>query len=138
MPTTRLIVLSLIVLESVAVLAQSPVIVAQVSLRNQNRSIRPTALVTPTTGGVYRISAYMATAKASFHSSWATYLNWTDDYEHTFQSVPVTVGGDKLYSQAIVIVRGASNVPITYSVGFGGELAQPYDLFITVEQLESD
>lgn len=139
MKTARLLIVLLIVLVSVAAFGQSPVIVAQVSVLNQNSRIPPTILVTPVTSGIYRISVYMVASKIST-SHWSLGLSWTDEVQdqntpHFWVQVPANVFST--YSHATQIVRAVAGKPINYSVA-GNARGVTYNLFITVEQLESD
>jgi hypothetical protein len=142
MKTARLLVLSLIVLASAAAFAQSPVIVAQVSLLNQQNTIPTTTLVTPATNGVYRVSAYLIGSKYDNQNEWNVGLLWKDEIgqEKTIQNWLIAPNNQiPLYSQAMQILRATAGNPITYHVGvLGTPRGVTYNLFITVEQLESD
>jgi hypothetical protein len=70
-------------------------------------------------------------------------LTWSDDSgkeaeaPSTWVNLPNTVGGG-FYAQNTIIVRVAAGQPITYSVQVGANTNFSYNLFITVEQLETD
>lgn len=140
MKTARLVVFSLMVLVSVAAFGQSPVIVAQVSLRNQGQAIGPTPLLTPPTTGVYRVSAYISSSNAPSTGYWSLHIKWVD--ENALRKSPrhwIEVGTSVLkYSQGTLIVRAVAGQPIKYDVDQSGPPDFDYNLFITVEQLESD
>lgn len=111
----RLLVLSLVVMASVTALAQSPVIVAQVSLFSESQSIAPTTLFTPSNSGVYRISAYMFTKNAVNSGYWSLHLKWVDD--DNSRETPkfwVQVTSKPRYSQGSEIVRAVAGQPISY------------------------
>jgi hypothetical protein len=142
MKIARLLILSLIVLASPAVFAQSfPQVVAQVSLLNQTQPIRQTVLVTPTTTGLFRISVYMSAGGGPENGgNWAFTLNWVDDQgllRHPLSSVVLQSEGS--YVTTTQVIRSAKDQPIRYAVPDSGHVPEfAYDLCVTVEQLESD
>ncbi|MBA3913083.1 MAG: hypothetical protein H0X25_04330 [Acidobacteriales bacterium] len=137
-----LVVFSLIVLASGAALAlSSPQIVAQASLLNQNSKIVGAPLFTPTTNGAYRVSAYLVVAAFQSQKVWALQINWIDDVQR--EQTPsgwlqAPSSAMLLNGQATTIVRAIAGQPITFNVWPMNQPKTSYDLFITVEQLESD
>src|SRR5690349_1169923 len=96
----HLFVVLFVIVLSASAFAQTPVIVAQVTVFNQSTKIPPTALVTPALNGVYRVSAYMTelATKQSKGRDVLT-LTWSDDSgkeaeaPSTWVNLPNTVGG---------------------------------------------
>jgi len=142
MRLARLLVLAVIVLASASALDQSPVIVAQLTLLNQNNQIPPTVLLTPATHGIYRVSAYMTELATKFTvGTYNLVLNWSDEAGGPEQSPPswVELPANR-YSSGTLIVRSVAGKSIQYYVnGSNGTKTNfSYNLFITVEQLETD
>jgi hypothetical protein len=138
MKIARLLVLSLIVLPSAAAVGQSsPIIVVQLSLLNQYR-ITPTTLFTPTTGGVYRISTYMSRRRGPINTgAWEMGLAWKDG-NNAEGADPGYINNTISGSANTTVIRVSAGTPIHYSVHPIAEPTFNYDLYITVEQLESD
>ncbi len=120
-------------------LAQSPMIVAQLSFLNQTTPVPPTPLVTPTGNAFYRVSVYAEVTKTDqTGSSMCITFGWTDNVTERSQVVKVwtspEAGPQWAYSTILTQVIGGQ--PLTYSgQKCGGEQAEPMDVFITVEQL---
>ncbi|HZQ68344.1 MAG TPA: hypothetical protein VFA68_07475 [Terriglobales bacterium] len=139
MKRNRLIVLCLIVLASASAFAQSPVIVAQVTLLNQFGKIAPATLLNPTTNGVYRITGYMTVLPTDKKplGKWDPSIVW-DDETNIFQTFSWEVNPTQRTGQGVIVVRTLAGRPIVYYVNGGSATNFNYDLFITVEQLETD
>jgi hypothetical protein len=140
MKLARLLVCSLIVLASAAAFAQSsPQIVAQVSLQNQSADIPRTVLVTPTASGIYRITAYFVSGSNSATGGWGLRLHWKD--EDGGRITPIRWADLGRLTHVISVtytVRSITGQPIQFSVNGFDSPNFSYNLFITVEQLESD
>jgi hypothetical protein len=132
----------MIVLAScVAATAQSPTIVAQVSLTNQTTRIPKTTLVTPSADALYRVTAYLNMVGADNSSSFTCLTTgWSDNGGGRSQIVFVdsTLNqGVPTWLSTTFSARVKAGVPLVYSVSLcKGGVFNPYDLFITVEQLQ--
>lgn len=132
--------LILLLLLCAPVFAQSPKIVAHVDLINHTSTIPATALLTPPSGGLYRVSAYMyVTSYNQTGSIWYLNIGWADTkgkrtQQFTVQQTPNHNG--PTWAQATVVAVDAAGSPLTYTVTQDGEDYAPFDLFITVEQLQ--
>lgn len=94
--------------------------------------------MTPTTSGVYRVSVYLAGGAIAPTGKWKARIHWTD--EDGARSTPrdwAILGKDQVVS-ATQIIRAIAGRPIVYFVGRTESPTFSYNLFITVEQLESD
>lgn len=125
--------------------AQSPKIVAKVALTNQSNAIPPTALVTPADAALYRVSAYMTvTSYNETGARWCFNIGWTDDVSQRskqFQVDNTQNNGTPTWIFTTIVARDVGGKPLGYSVantgqGCQGEQFQPFDLFITVEQIQ--
>jgi hypothetical protein len=111
-----------------------PCEVASVNLTAQTAAIPPTIIFTPTTSGLYRISAYLSTS-ATTGSVWKYAVTWTDDEKaRNSGAMPVGPGAFGAFSATVQSVGGKA---ISYSVGAGAgnSPASTFNLVITVEQL---
>jgi hypothetical protein len=111
-----------------------PCEVASVTLTAQTAAIPPTVIFTPTTAGLYRISAYLSTS-ATKSSVWKYAFTWTDDEKaRNSGAQPVGPGTFSAFSAS---VQSAAGQQITYSVGAGAgnPPGSTFNLVITVEQL---
>jgi hypothetical protein len=132
------LLLPVVLLFSTAGFAQSsPQIVAQVSLLNQNSATRPTSLFTPVTSGVYRISSYMVASRGT-KSVWSLSFGWTDEHRPAAVTDLFVPNNTTLSDSNTLVVRAIAGTPIYYKVNRITSSTITYDLFITVEQLESD
>jgi hypothetical protein len=132
----------------------SPVIVATVNLTNQTAPISSTTLFTPTSTGVYRVTAYMTqvTPVNTLNIFWYLTLHWTDDAGTQSASLrtnhillqtltsgtpPVSYGFDALPPGSTSIIEAKAGQPITYSVVLSkGTNGGTFSLYLVVEQLE--
>lgn len=109
MRIARLLLLSLTVLASAAAFGQSAQIVAQVKLLNQSSRIPWTTLLTPSTNGLFRVSAYLVGSNNAKSGDWTLNLMWTDEVKRQstpdFLEVPFT----SLHSQGTETVRALAN-----------------------------
>jgi hypothetical protein len=139
MKLASLFALSLVLLASVAALGQSfPKVVAQDSVLDQSENIEGRTLLTPTKSGVYRVSVYLAGGATEPAGKWKARVHWTD--EKGGRSTPrdwAILAKSQLVS-ATQIIRAIAGRPIVYFVGRTDSADFTYNLFITVEQLESD
>jgi hypothetical protein len=122
---------------------QSAVIVKQVALTNQTAFISPTELLIPTSTALYRVSAYFEVL--SFSRDGDEYflnIGWTDATLTGNRKKTLTIRDydPALYSNsASLIVSDLAGKPLEYSVTDNLGLQQPadpFDLYITVEQLQ--
>lgn len=126
-------------------LGQSAVIVAQVALTNQTSYIPLTALVTPESNALYRVSAYFEVLSLEHSGVCDHYdlnIRWSDTspvvkgmstltvYDNSFCNAPYS-------AQKTVIVSDLAGKPLGYSVtGVGDAPLVPLNVYITVEQLQ--
>jgi hypothetical protein len=133
-------VLVLFLLLCVPVFAQSPKIVAHVDLINQTNTIPATALLTPPSSGLYRVSAYMdVTSYTQSGSIWYLNIGWTDTAGHRSKQFAVQQTPNHngpTWAEGTVVAGDVAGRPLNYSVTLDGEDYAPFDLFITVEQLQ--
>jgi len=115
----------------------SPVIVATVSLIDQDAAIGATTLFTPSASGLYRVQVYQVCTVAGTGGVLATTIGWTDDEQAQVSKpasdVDLTVLGEA--ASGILFLRGTP-VAITYTstaVGIAG--GAEFALFIVLEQL---
>jgi hypothetical protein len=108
-----------------------PDIVAQITLTQQQAGIDPTALFTPITTGIYRISSL---ADASMTALVGAGVELTVS---GINSVVLDTPGGTIGEQ-IAMVRGVAQIAINYSVTAGpyGQVATPYDLYIAAELMQ--
>ena len=120
---------------------QTPIIIKQVSLKNQTTSPTVT-LYTPTSSGLYRITVYASVTPSSGNDVCPN-VTWTD--ESGEQSQGIMMGWSNFSScafpgpssgGAVLIVHSEANQPVTFNAGFSGSSEDEYNLFITVEQLQ--
>jgi hypothetical protein len=110
-----------------------PCEVASVTLTAQTAAIPPTVIFTPTTSGLYRVSAYLSTSPTA-GSVWKYALTWSDD-EKARNSGPQPVGPGT-FGAFSATVQSAAGKAISYSVGAGANpTGSTFNLVITVEQL---
>lgn len=119
--------------------AQSPTIVAQVDLTNQTAPIPLTGLVTPANDALYRISIYLEVP--SFNPAggiWCVATGWTDNVGPKKQTTSVNEANTTLWISATILARDLSANQLSYSVSGCHQKvsSQPYNLFMTVEQLQ--
>ena len=116
-----------------------PVIVAQKALVNQIGNIPSTTLLTPKKSGLFRISAYEVTFASGGPAPFMVFT-YSDDGGAAYQYFDF-FGGPGCATQLTLtcnystVIRAVAKVPVQYSVEVYGD-ALPYDLFITVEQLQ--
>ena len=110
-----------------------PCEVASVTFTAQTAAIPPTVIFTPTTAGLYRVSAYLSTSPTA-GSVWKYALTWTDDEKaRNSGAQPVGPGTFGAFSVTVQSVGGKA---ISYSVGAGSNPpGASFNLVITVEQL---
>jgi hypothetical protein len=114
-----------------------PSAVARVSLTNQSSTIPLTALVTPHTNGVFRVSYSLIELPPCSGTSLggAATLFWTDDRgAEEWNPELSSLGTGVFYSS--VLLRDLSGMPLSYEIATGDVPCTPYDLFLTVEQLQ--
>jgi hypothetical protein len=120
-----------------------PVIVAQKALVNQIGNIPSTTLLTPKKSGLFRISAYEVTFASGGPAPFMVFT-YSDDGGPAYQyfqffgqepGCPVQGSYPPLTCNYSTVIRAVAKVPVQYSVEVYGD-ALPYDLFITVEQLQ--
>ncbi len=120
--------------------AQSPTIVAQVSLTNQAAPIPKTTLVTPSADALYRVTAYFVVTKTNRSGTlWHLTLGWEGDGGTKATDVTIASNPNEGYPTWVswtVSPGDKAGFPLTYQVGPTGTIANPYNLFITVEQLQ--
>ena len=111
-----------------------PCVVATLSVTNQTVPVSETALFTPTTSGLFRVTVYMESS-AIQGSVWSLQFKNTDDLKKRSGSIVQVAPGQLL--SGVSVYRDVAGQPITYTVAQVkvGEGAF-YDLFVTVEQLQ--
>ncbi len=136
----RLTICSLVILWTCSAFAQSPVIVANVSLLNQISTIFPTTLVTPSSDALYRITAYMEMTKTNTSNwSWCANFFFNDGLRKRGVGVEVETNSDNDVSSGVFVAADKAGVPLTYSVTdcSGTKRGkEPFNLFFTIEQLQ--
>jgi|SRR5580700_1734987 hypothetical protein len=117
-----------------------PVIAANVSIVNQTGQIPPTVLLTPTGNSLYRVSVYFSVLTPGSQNGgnlWCVNITWTDDGQKRTKTAQVNTSTVGNYTTLVIPVRAIANQPLSYSlVGCDGIAPEPYDLLITVEQLQ--
>jgi hypothetical protein len=127
----------------------SPSIVASRQLTGRTTMIPTTALFTPSTTGLYRVSAYIAmSTSGTTGCPWDLTFGWTDDAgaEQASELLQLSASahppsaygfGENALTQT-AIMRAVAGSPITYTVpatGCSGDNGT-YELFMTVERLQ--
>ena len=133
----------------------APTIVARIALVNQTAAIPTTTLFTPTSDGLYRISAYGAitTPVSPNGANWSVFFGWTDEAGMEGSGEPLVIiadfntpqnaygvctqgaNGTQSPAGCVLVVRSLAGKPLTYSVTAEFAAGGTYELFITVEQL---
>ena len=126
---------------SYVAIPSTPTIVAQVALTNQSATILPTPILTPQSSGVYRISENALSRDqncVNASSLLSSTLDWVDDVGPRSVFSTATLPGGGLFMNWVfswtVIVKASAGAPIAYEIPQVN--CKPYDLFITVEQLQ--
>src|SRR5215831_12752696 len=126
----------------IGAMPQSATIVAQVSLTNQTSSIPRTTLVTPSADALYRVTAYFNTVKGdALGTRWCLFFYWGDDEgQRSIGPFGVDALGDTgpTVASTTVPAQVQAGRPLRYQTGPcpGGTKNDPYNLYITVEQLQ--
>jgi|GEM_PF-5569642 len=134
--------LLIIVSSCIGATAQSATIVAQVSLTNQTLGIPRTTLVTPSADALYRVTAYFDLANGdALYTRWCLGFFYADDVARRGGDfLEITAPGDYLATAASTTFAAQvrAGMPLTYTTGVcnGGNKKDPYNLYITVEQLQ--
>lgn len=114
-----------------------PCVVASVSLTNQSQKALQIPLFTPSSDGLYRVSAYMRTSTGTNQrASWQLTLGWTDELGTNVSGSSI---GPDSFLPITLVVRDIGGQPLAYSVkphGGGQGVGMTYDLFVTVEQVQ--
>jgi hypothetical protein len=118
----------------------SPGTVAQVSLTNQNGPIPLTTLVTPQANAVFRVSIdwielppCSGPGPGSILTLYYTDERGSENLPPPLTTLPTPGQGE---GNSSVIVRDLSGMPLSYEIETGNLPCTPYDLFLTVEQLQ--
>jgi hypothetical protein len=114
--------------------AALPCIVASIALTDQTTPASQIAVVTPTTSGVFRVTAYIESS-ALDGSQWGLQFKYTDDLRGRSEGLYQIHPGDSV--SLVYSIRDVAGQPITYTVSelknwTGGS----YDLFVAVEQIQ--
>lgn len=113
---------------------QVPAVVAQVALQNQTGAIPPTNLLTVSKSGLFRISLY-ETGQCNNTYPFATQFQWNDDMGQHVEMFPINSFDDGVVGNTVLVrVNGGSSV--SYSVPASQVNCTPYELYMTVEQLQ--
>jgi hypothetical protein len=133
--------LLLVAASCVGAAAQSATIVAQVSITNQSASIPRTVLVTPSADALYRVTAYFDSSKLDQSKSvWCLVTAWTDDAAPRRQTVHIDSSANQGYPtwlSTTFSTRVKAGVSLIYEVTrCTGQVNNPFDLYLTVEQLQ--
>jgi len=115
--------------------AALPCVVASVSLLDQTAPFPQTALLTSTTGGLFRVTQYLESSHIK-GSTWGVTFGWTDDLKTWSTGVFQAHAGS--ISAGTWVVRIIPGQSITYAVtqGNNNPPGTSYYLFVTVEQLQ--
>lgn len=116
---------------------RAPVIVAQVALSDQTGAIPVSTLVTPRSSGLFRVSgSVIGLAGCNSTAPAEVALIWTDDRgAEQGQLFNPGVLESSAYGLSSV-VRVIAGTPLSYEIPSGDVNCTPYDLFLTVEQLQ--
>lgn len=134
--------LALVAAFCVAGVAQSATIVDQVTIRDQAAALPRTTMVTPSVDGVYRISGYFdLSSGAVLGTRWCLSLYWADDGgQRGGSGYGIEAPGDSgpSFASIALVVKAQANRPLRYQTGPcpGATKASPYNLYLTVEQLQ--
>jgi len=115
--------------------------VASVQLTNLTSDLPTTTIFTPSTSGLYRISADMVAVQGGSGGNWNFYLDWTDDAGVAQEEGEVFVcAGCGPYNPARsfpFVFRTNANTPVTYKTSHTpGTEGSTYEVFFVVEQLQ--
>jgi hypothetical protein len=111
-----------------------PCVVATLSVTNQTAAVSETALFTPTTSGLFRVTYYMESSPI-LASVWGLQFKYADDLK--VRSEPVVRVNPGQSPSFSLMFRDVAGQPITYAVTqIKSSPDAYYDLFITVEQLQ--
>ena len=121
--------------------SQFPLVIKQVFLTNQTASLGPVTLFTPTSEGLYRVSAYADVTPSSNPGVVCGDLSWTDESgPETLSSLLLDFYGECAQANgnpgtSSILVHAKPNQPVTISISTYDSFAGQYNLFVTVEQL---
>ncbi len=110
--------------------AQVAQIVASQSFLSQTSAIAATTLLTPPSGKVYRISAYITVTAGS--GSVSGKLRWTDNAGAQFNGNNNALNAPSPSTPTLTIFATSAG-PITVETSISGTVT--YDLLVTVEEL---
>lgn len=118
----------------------APQIVARIHLTGQTGPIPVTAIFTPVTDGLFRLSGvFVITTASNQAGNWSTSIGYTADsgsgYVQWIEVASERVNGG--FSESTLTVRDNAGNPLTYLVfSTGNPQGSTYELFFTVERLE--
>jgi hypothetical protein len=126
----------------------SPKLVVKKNFIHQMAALPETALYTPSTDGVFRVTAYLTTAPQPFSPAQDRCgFAWTDEFRTNdgpfggasffVTGGPDNPGGGEGIGSFSILIHAKAGKPITVLVNGGGSdlLVAPYDLFVTIEAL---
>jgi hypothetical protein len=111
--------------------SQFPITIVRLTLKNQTADIGALNLFTPTSSGLYRVSAYAEITPGSTGFVEVA-LSWIDEAGAEGPSIFATGSGS---GSGSLVVHSLPNQPVTLSTEAGGGFSGSYNLIITVEQL---
>lgn len=114
----------------------TPSVVANVALTDQNASIGATTIYTPSAAGIYRASVHHLCTTAGAAGTLDTTILWTNDIGAT-SSIPagqISLDGAGNWGSGIVVIRSTATA-IQYSTTKVDGAGSQYALYIALERL---
>jgi len=119
----------------------TPVVVARVSLTDQNAPIPTTVIFTPRQTGLYRISPYMSATNGPINGYWNFDFFWTDEGGTRNATTMLVLNSDygKDQTNGLVVgsfsFRAIAGQPVSYDVSGCCGVSGTYELSLVVERL---
>ena len=118
-----------------------PCVVATTSVTKQTHGIERTTVFTPTTDGMFRITAYLTVTKAvpndGSAGEWFVSFRWNDGLRENAWITGTGSAGTNAGNASTIVAHSIAGVPIEYRTSILGLIdGMKYDLFIVVEQLQ--
>jgi len=119
--------------------AEVPIIVAEQDFANQTATLPIITLFTPTTDGLFKLSAYLETGDGDPSHRVRASIAWTDDFRaESPEGAAIQIQGGTVGAQGTqgnVVLRAKAGTAITVSTSTDTILATPYSLFVAIESL---
>lgn len=120
--------------------ASFPCVVASATLTNQTQPVPATPVFTPTTSGLFRVTAYMTTSTGTTNAYWDIEAGWTDNHGFKKGAFLGAASQNQASTYPGILVQDLAGQPLLYQTilhgGGKGSGGMTYDLYITVEQLQ--